>query len=244
MSKQPRQWMPCRIRAFKVDLLYPCQWCECDVSAVHATADPRRPLSSSAAIPQASGRYPIWDMCRTPFQALSNVLRGGDMSERQRDYLILALSLLIVLATTLDIALDSAAGTPVEHILHEVVLMAAALGLAAWVAGGLRRRNQEVKQLRRELEVVQRVGAPRNAEVEAARASLGHAIDSQFSDWGLSQSEREVGRLLLKGLSIRELAALRETQEKTVRQQASAIYRKAELPGRHAFAAWFLEDLL
>lgn len=166
------------------------------------------------------------------------------MPERQRDYLTLALSLLIVLATSVDISLDSAAGTPVEHILHEILLMTAALGLAAWVASDLRRRNREVAQLRRELEVVQRAGTPRNADVEAARASLSHAIDSQFADWGLSHSEREVGRLLLKGLSTREIAALRETQEKTVRQQASAIYRKAELPGRHAFAAWFLEDLL
>lgn len=190
------------------------------------------------------GRIPHLGHLPDAFASLTNVPRGGEMSERQRDYLILALSLLIVLATAVDIALDSAAGTPVEHILHEVVLMASALGLAAWVACDLRRRNREIKQLRRELEVVQRAGAPSNAEVEAARASLGHAIDSQFSDWGLSQSEREVGRLLLKGLSIREIAALRETQEKTVRQQASAIYRKAELPGRHAFAAWFLEDLL
>jgi len=50
--------------------------------------------------------------------------------------------------------------------------------------------------------------------------------------------------LLLKGLSIKEIAALRETHEKTVRQQASAIYRKAGVAGRHAFAAWFIEDLL
>ncbi|WP_420429473.1 helix-turn-helix transcriptional regulator [Algiphilus sp.] len=166
------------------------------------------------------------------------------MTERQRDYLTLALTLLIVLATAVDIGLDASAGTPLRHILHEVLLMAAALGLAAWVAGDLRRKTREVAQLREELNVVARAGAPRNAEVEAARTSLSHAIDSQFADWGLSQGEKDVGRLLLKGLSIREIAALRETQEKTVRQQASAIYRKADLPGRHAFAAWFLEDLL
>jgi len=32
--------------------------------------------------------------------------------------------------------------------------------------------------------------------------------------------------------------------EKTVRQQASAIYSKAGLSGRHAFSAWFIEELL
>jgi DNA-binding CsgD family transcriptional regulator len=53
-----------------------------------------------------------------------------------------------------------------------------------------------------------------------------------------------VGRLLLKGLSLKEIAAIRNTLEKTVRQQASSIYKKAELNGRHAFSAWFIEDIL
>ena len=49
---------------------------------------------------------------------------------------------------------------------------------------------------------------------------------------------------MLKGLSFKEIAALRQTREKTVRAQASAIYRKAGVNGRHAFAAWFIEDFL
>ena len=53
-----------------------------------------------------------------------------------------------------------------------------------------------------------------------------------------------LGRLLLKGLSLKEIAAIRETLEKTVRQQVSSIYKKAELSGRHAFSAWFIEDAL
>jgi DNA-binding CsgD family transcriptional regulator len=50
--------------------------------------------------------------------------------------------------------------------------------------------------------------------------------------------------LLLKGLSFNEISAIRETKEKTVRQQASEIYKKAGVVGRHAFAAWFFEDFL
>lgn len=37
---------------------------------------------------------------------------------------------------------------------------------------------------------------------------------------------------------------LRNILEKTVRQQASAIYKKAGINGRHAFSAWFIEDAL
>ena len=50
--------------------------------------------------------------------------------------------------------------------------------------------------------------------------------------------------MLLKGLSLKEIASLRDTREKTVRQQASTIYGKSGLEGRHALAAWFLEDFL
>jgi len=53
-----------------------------------------------------------------------------------------------------------------------------------------------------------------------------------------------VALLLLKGLSFEEIASVRDTKEKTVRQQASSIYRKSGLNGRHEFAAWFFEDFL
>jgi DNA-binding CsgD family transcriptional regulator len=69
-------------------------------------------------------------------------------------------------------------------------------------------------------------------------------MDRQFEEWGMTAAEREVGLLILKGLSHKEIAALRATTEATVRQQAQAIYRKAKLPGKTAFSAYFLEDLL
>jgi DNA-binding NarL/FixJ family response regulator len=53
-----------------------------------------------------------------------------------------------------------------------------------------------------------------------------------------------VGLLLLKGLSLKEAAEARQTSERTVRQQALAVYRKAGLAGRAELAAFFLEDLL
>ena len=59
----------------------------------------------------------------------------------------------------------------------------------------------------------------------------------------MTAAEREVGLLILKGLSHKEIASLRATTEATVRQQAQAIYRKAGLPGKTAFSAYFLEDL-
>jgi len=73
---------------------------------------------------------------------------------------------------------------------------------------------------------------------------LGQVVGQQFSEWQLTGSESEVGWLLLKGLSLKEIAIVRDTLEKTVRQQASSIYEKAGVAGRHAFSAWFIEDIL
>lgn len=49
---------------------------------------------------------------------------------------------------------------------------------------------------------------------------------------------------MLKGLSFREIAQLRDTREKTMRQQASSVYRKAGVSSRNQLAAWFFEDML
>ncbi len=73
---------------------------------------------------------------------------------------------------------------------------------------------------------------------------LGKKINEQLDDWHLSQAEKEVALLLIKGLSTKELARYRGTSEKTVRQQASQIYAKANLDNRAELAAFFLEDLL
>jgi len=49
--------------------------------------------------------------------------------------------------------------------------------------------------------------------------------------------------LLVKGLSMKEIADLRHSKEATVRQQATAVYRKAKVEGRQELASYFLEDL-
>ena len=81
-------------------------------------------------------------------------------------------------------------------------------------------------------------------ETRALLKGLGEAIDRQFLTWKLTEAERDVGLLILKGLSLKEIAAARVTSERTIRAQARSIYAKAGLSGRAALSAFFLEDLL
>jgi len=73
---------------------------------------------------------------------------------------------------------------------------------------------------------------------------LSVAIERQFERWGLTAAEADVGLFLLKGLSHKEIADIRQASERTVREQARALYRKSGLSGRSSLSAFFLEDLL
>ena len=96
----------------------------------------------------------------------------------------------------------------------------------------------------RDLDVARIQGRQWRDETRALLKGLGEAIDRQFLTWKLTEAERDVGLLILKGLSLREIAAVRLTSERTIRAQARSIYAKAGLSGRAALSAFFLEDLL
>lgn len=73
---------------------------------------------------------------------------------------------------------------------------------------------------------------------------LSENIQLQFRLWELSKAEAEIAILLIKGFSLKEIADLRITSERTVREQARKLYKKANLAGRSELSAYFLEDLL
>lgn len=130
------------------------------------------------------------------------------------------------------------------HLVVESLAALTALLAAARVLSKLRRQKGEVLRLRGDLARSQANAERWRAEASDLLRGLSEAIDQQFGRWDLSPAEREVALLLLKGLSTRDIASLRQTREATVRQQAQGIYRKADLDGRAELAAFFLEDLL
>ncbi len=123
-----------------------------------------------------------------------------------------------------------------------LLTIGAAVGVAL-LAQRMHAQHEEKIALIRDLETARVEGNGWRTKVQAHLAGLKAGMDTQFHDWGMTGAEREIGLLVLKGLSHKEIAALRATTEATVRQQAQSIYRKANLPGKTAFSAYFLEDL-
>lgn len=151
---------------------------------------------------------------------------------------------IVVIASGADLVADLSHGADTGHIVKEAIIIGISIIAIAWLLLGLHQQRLEIKSLQQELDAVTTSKEPPKKYVLEARKNLGNVVTQQFSEWTLTGSEIEVGWLLLKGLSLKEIAIVRSTQEKTVRQQASAIYRKAGISGRHAFSAWFIEDIL
>ncbi len=164
-----------------------------------------------------------------------------------RPAILTALALLLGAVTALvgvDVADDARSGGSRGHITVEVLIMAAALAGAITLVAHLLQTRRRARLLQGRLRQAEWQMERFREESRAHLEGLAVAIDRQLLRWSFSPAERDVALLLLKGLSLKEIAAARGTSERTVRQQALALYRKAGLSGRAELSAYFLEDLL
>ena len=162
-----------------------------------------------------------------------------------KEFLAILVLAIIVAGNLGDVFYDYREGASIAHILMELTIAIVSFALITALMIGIYRQSRSNNRLKEELasysEAQEQALPP---AVASARHELALVIKEQFETWRLTQTEREVAMLLLKGLSFKEIAAVRDTMEKTVRQQASSIYKKANVSGRHSFSAWFIEDLL
>jgi DNA-binding CsgD family transcriptional regulator len=152
--------------------------------------------------------------------------------------------LILALGTVVDLILDSPPTLWSAHVLFELLLMLFGLGAAAYF--WLRWRDTDTELSASRLALV-----AQTAERDAWRGraikllqGLGVEIDAQFQLWGLTPAESDTALMVLKGYEHKEIAAMQNKSERTVRQHARAIYRKSGLANRAELAAFFLEDLL
>ena len=145
---------------------------------------------------------------------------------------------------TVDIILDLYEGIPLSHIWHEGALFLLAIVSIAWQIRVIFKKNIHITSLRSELLETKKSYQDWKEKTRASALKVGDLIENEFGLWHLSQSEKNVALLLIKGFSMKEIANIRKTHEKTVRQQATSVYKKSGLSGRQELAAFFLEDLL
>ena len=158
--------------------------------------------------------------------------------------IVSALLILVAVLTCLDVVEDALEGASLFHIVPEIAVVT----VTAWLAIVLffrfaRGKEAAMAHVRQEAESAKQVAFQWQEKAQELSKGITDTISAQLGSWGLTEAEHEVCFLLLKGLSLAEISEIRQTSERTIRHQASAIYDKSGLSGRAQLSAFFLEDL-
>ncbi len=167
-----------------------------------------------------------------------------DLNSDKSKTIFSSLLIIILITITIDLWQDFNTGSGFGHLLTEF-LIAVVVGIGLFL---LWSKNEDLKKeiQIKDLDLVKMKAVAEKWKSENAQLiqGLSSAIDKQLENWHLTPSEKDVALLLLKGLSLKEIADIRSVSERTVRQQSIGIYQKSHLAGRAELSAFFLEDLL
>ena len=122
---------------------------------------------------------------------------------------------------------------PISWTSREVLEIGAAVGLVLGLIFGTLALRRSIKEMRFA-----------QAGLRRASTAFMDVLNEHFAEWGLTPAERDVALFSIKGLSMQDIAAMRQTSEGTIKAQTNAIYRKAGVSGRPQLLSLFIEDLM
>ena len=179
-----------------------------------------------------------WDRTFVGSDEDDNVIQ----KERLAGFLVLSV---VAALTTLDVIEDLLNGSSLFHAMFESLVILSSVIAAGYLWLKLSRTWRVKKaSLERNLFLAHQDIQKWKEKSSLLSDGVTMAVEEQMEAWGLSEAEKDVAFLLIKGLSFKELVLARNTSESTVRQQAATIYKKSGLEGRSQLSAFFLEDLL
>lgn len=169
----------------------------------------------------------------------------SDSSRQQRLPLMLAgIFGLIFALVAWDLGSDYSEGVDAVHVAIESLVLALSGAAMLWLVLRTVRQRRRLGDLEGNLDRARRESMRWRERYHDTIRGLSMAISEQFERWALTEAEAEIAMLMLKGLGLKEIADIRGTGERTVREQARSVYRKAGVANRSALSAFFLEDLL
>ena len=123
--------------------------------------------------------------------------------------------------------------SPLNWRLRELIEISAIAGLLLGsILGFMALRRTETRMQKAE------------SQVRLASGAFMEVVKEHYDRWGLTPAERDVATFAIKGMSLQEIAALRETSAGTIKAQTNAIYRKANVSGRPQLMSLFVEELI
>lgn len=161
-----------------------------------------------------------------------------------RDKIIALLLILIIIFKLGDLYVDFANQVESHHLIQEIILIILSSAIFVFLAFDIKKRSKQAHLLAQQLRVSKTHYDNLSKKVVETKTQFFEGIAEQFEQWELTKTEKEVALLLVKGLSNFEIAEVRGKSEKTISHQASSVYKKANITGRHELAALFFEELI
>lgn len=152
--------------------------------------------------------------------------------------------LLLAFSSLMDIHHDGQDALSKKHILMEFFTLALSATAAFFFIINAIKMTNENQALSKAVSIETAQKELYKKKVLQYSEGLSRAIEDEFMVWGLTKTEKDIGFLILKGFSTKEIAEFQGSQDKTVRHHCSSIYKKSGLSGRPELSAYFLEDLL
>lgn len=145
---------------------------------------------------------------------------------------IIILQVLCALFFIGDVVVDLSGGGHLEdlHLGLEALAAVALIGGVVFLMLELRRVLDRMDKMESGLKI--------------ARGQMLDVMYGFFDEWKLTEAERDVAIMILKGLDNETIAKVRNTATGTVRAQATGIYSKSETHGRTEFVSLFMEELM
>ncbi len=163
----------------------------------------------------------------------------------QKVFALSALFFILMAASSLlDIHHDKQDALSDTHIRLEFITLFISISAAAFFIYDALRLYRENRRLNEDIQKQSLEHEQYRNKLTRYSQGVFDLICEEFQKWELTKTETEIGFLILKGLSTKEIAKIQNSQDKTVRQHCSSIYRKSGLAGRSELSAYFLEDLL
>jgi len=161
-----------------------------------------------------------------------------------KDKVISSLLILIIIFKLTDLYIDFINSVQSLHLIQEIVLILLSLAMFIYLIRDITWRSKQASLLVTQLKKSKLHAEQLSQRVIESKKTFFNAINEQFELWQLTPVEKEVALLLVKGLSNAEIAQVRSKSEKTISHQASSVYKKANVQGRHELAALFFEELI
>ncbi len=166
------------------------------------------------------------------------------LTDTRADAFLALFLILLCIATITDLFFDNPDDWTSPHVIIEGFVFVTSLVAFMYLIRRVKTVQTAIRQVNHQLHLTNEEAVLWKNRAGAFLVGLSNEIHSQFDSWKLTNAEREVALLLLKGFSHGEIARISNRSERTVRQHSGVVYQKSGLTGRAELAAFFLEDLL